>query len=261
VGYREDVAQFWDAHVAGWLDGADAMDDSLECWFLSYQGEGSGLVSRDGLTEPYHGDLLGEPKAVVLGLNPGRYHPEFQSRAGIFAGEIRSCGSYTAWATTGPYVRPPWTDRMGRNRYFAARLGFAGRLADIEDPQPNDLLVFELYPWHSIKVTARMRPPSELIERFVWQPISELDVSHVFAFGREWDHLASGLRLPQVAALGSGGLDYGSTVATRAVRIYRLRSGQHLVVEWHSGSAGPPGLQETVLLRDAVQRSTPVVRN
>jgi hypothetical protein len=49
-------------------------------------------VTRDGFTEAYEGDLLGlvgTPRVVVLGLNPGGYSPRFQARDGIFANELR----------------------------------------------------------------------------------------------------------------------------------------------------------------------------
>jgi hypothetical protein len=109
---RERVAGFWDEHVGAWLAGEDPMADPLPRWFASFQGRGAGRVTREGFPEPYTGDLLGRvglPRLVVLGLNPGVYHPRFQARDGIFADEIRQYGSYGAWMATGPYFRPPWT--------------------------------------------------------------------------------------------------------------------------------------------------------
>ncbi len=114
------------------------------------------------------------------------------------------------------------------------------------------MVVFELFPWHSKEVSGGMRPPPDIINEFVWSPISELSTDFVFAFGREWDHAASALSLTLRSALGNGGIDYGSTVASRSVRIYDLPSGQQLVVEWHSGSAGPPSSDETERLRHAL---------
>jgi hypothetical protein len=89
---RQRVAAFWDDHVSSRLSGADPMPPPLDRWFRSYQGRGLGAVTRDGLAEPYEGDLLGlvgTPRVVVLGLNPGGYSPKFQARDGIFANEIR----------------------------------------------------------------------------------------------------------------------------------------------------------------------------
>lgn len=75
----------------------------------------------------------------------------------------------------------------------------------------------------------------------------------VFTFGRPWQVLAKNLGLPLVAALGAGGDDYGSAVASRAVRAYALSSGQWLVVEWPSESAGAPSSKEIALLRQALR--------
>ncbi|MET7669566.1 anti-phage DNA glycosylase Brig1 [Micromonospora luteifusca] len=254
---RQRVAAFWDAHVESWLSGEDQIPGELESWFASYVGAGPGEVTREGFPEPYHGDLLGlerRPRMVVLGLNPGEFRPPFQARGGIFAGEIAEHGSYSRWATTCPYNRPPWTlpQNMGKNRYYLARLGFTRRWLQDSSADHRDLLIFECYPWHSKALTAPLRPPPEVIEEFVWQPIAELPVRDVFAFGRSWDGIAQALKLPLTGRLGLGGTDYGSKVPSRAVRTYGLPSGQRLVVEWHSGAAGPPSAKETALLREAL---------
>ncbi|SIM77068.1 hypothetical protein [Micromonospora cremea] len=137
-------------------------------------------------------------------------------------------------------------------RYYGARLAFTRRWLQDPNADHRDLLIFECYPWHSKALTAPLRPPSEVIEEFVWQPIAELPVRDVFAFGRPWDAIAQALELPLTGRLGSGGRDYGSKVPSRAVRTYGLPSGQRLVVEWHPGSAGPPSAKETALLREAL---------
>jgi hypothetical protein len=51
----------------------------------------------------------------VTYLNPGHYHPNFQARETIFADEIRGHGTYSEWASTGPYLRAPWTTTIGKN--------------------------------------------------------------------------------------------------------------------------------------------------
>ncbi len=233
------------------------MPGELESWFASYVGAGPGEVTREGFPEPYHGDLLGlehTPRMVVLGLNPGEFRPRFQARDGIFAKEIEEHGSYSRWATTCPYNRPPWTlpQEMGRNRYYQARLSFTRRWLQDPSADHRDLLIFECYPWHSKSITAPLRPPSEVIDEYVWPPIAELPVRDVFAFGRPWDGIAQALGLRQTRKLGFGGTDYGSKVSGRTVRTYGLPSGQRLVVEWHPGSAGPPSAKETALLREAL---------
>jgi hypothetical protein len=97
-----------------------------------------------------------------------------------------------------------------------------------------------------------MRPPPDVVDAFVWQPIAELPSREVFAFGRPWDHLVSGLGPPRTQALGASGRDYGSTVHSRAIRVYALPSGQRLIVEWHEGSAGPPSRTEIASLKAAL---------
>jgi hypothetical protein len=252
AGARERVAEFWDEHVRLWLAGADPLPDPLPDWYACYQGTGAGSVTRDGFCEPYAGDLLGSPRMVVLGLNPGRFFPRFQARNGVFADEIREHGSYRRWMATAPYFRSPWTTEVGPNRYYLRRLTFARRWLDDPTVAKHELLIFEAYPWHSISVTAAMKPPGAIIDEFVWQPIAEIDVPVVFAFGKPWHHVADKLGLPLAEALGLGGRPFGSAVPGRAVRIYELPQGQRLVVEWHAGDAGPPGASEVVALRAAL---------
>lgn len=249
---RQAVATFWDEHIKAWLAGGDPMPQPLPQWFDAFKGKGLGKVTRDGFPEPYIGDLLGVttiPQVVVLGLNPGEYHPDFQARDGRFAAEIQQCGSYSAWAATGPYLRAPWTAAKGRNGYWVDRVTFAGRWLGKPTATHHNLLVFEFYPWHSKKITAAMKPAPEIIDQFVLRPIAELPVPDVFAFGKPWNHLAHAMGLRCLDKLGQGGSPYGSQVPSRAVRTYALPSGQRLVVEWHSGSFGPPSESETAILR------------
>lgn len=256
ISARRRVADFWDTHVEAWLGGDDHLTPRLSTWFDSYQGVGAGGATRAGFPEPYFGDLVGverTPRVVVLGLNPGGYCPRFQARDGIFAHEIKQYGSYSRWAATGPYARSPWTQEMGKNRYHRARVRFAQRWLDDPNADHRDVLIFECYPWHSESLTAPLMSPPDLIEEFVWQPIAELPVPEVFAFGRAWDDLAQTRGLPRAGSFGKGGLlSYDSKVADRAVRVYALPSGQRLVVVWQPGYAGPPDAAETASLRAAL---------
>jgi hypothetical protein len=249
---RARVAAFWDAHINVWLASGDPLPPSLKRWFDAYKGVGDGQPTLDGFPEPFHGDLLGlvrEPRMVVLGLNPGEFRASFQALDGTFADEIRKAGPYSRWATTCPYDRDPWIAHRGINKYYRNRLQFTRNWLDDSAVDHRDLLIFEFYPWHSKKINGPMKPPPEVIDEFVWQPIAELPVQQVFAFGRPWNDLAQTLELPLIDKLGSGGRPYGSQKASRAVRTYALPSGKQLVVEWHSGGAGPPSAKETAILR------------
>jgi hypothetical protein len=250
------VVEFWDEHVWQWLSGADPMADPLPEWYASYAGSGPGIVTRDGFVEPYLGDFLGhesEPRLVIMGLNPGYFDPPHQARDGMFADEIRDeYGSYSAWARSCPYDRDAWTAAHGPNNYFRSRLNFTRTWLDDAAATMNDMLVVELYPWHSARVTSAMHPPADVLTAFVWEPLAELAVRHYFAFGRPWVAAATELGLDLTAALGRGGNDYHSAVPSRAVRVYTTPTGHTLVVEWHAGSAGPPRASEVEILRHAL---------
>jgi hypothetical protein len=110
----------------------------------------------------------------------------------------------------------------------------------------RDVLVLELFPWHSSKVTAAMRPDSALVERYVWRPLADIDIPVVFAFGKHWLSVVQGLNLleqPVNASFSS---------ASRWLRVFTLPSGQRLAVVWQSGYSGPPGPNDTQALRQAL---------
>ena len=228
------MSDFWDAHTAAWLAGEDPLTGNLSRWFRSYEGTGRGAVTRDGFVEPYQGDLLGregQPRVVILGLNPGQYFPDLQSRQGLFAAEIKQAGSYSAWVRDHPYDNKTWLARHRPNRYYLARLGFTHRWLCDPAATYNAMLIFEMYPWHSTGLTGHIHPPPDVIDQFVWQPIRETGIEHVFAFGAPWARLARLLDLQVLDVLGRGGRDYGSDVASRTVTLFALPGGQTLVAE------------------------------
>jgi hypothetical protein len=116
----------------------------------------------------------------------------------------------------------------------------------------DQLLTLELYPWHSARVTAPIRPPAEIIETFVWQPLADIQVELIFAFGKPWLGMCNALGLLEVGRWGRGGVDLGSPVASRAAVAFALPSGQWMVVSWQSGYAGPPGSADALRLRERI---------
>jgi hypothetical protein len=249
---REQIADFWDEHTNAWLDGRDPMPDPLPRWYESYAGRGAGQVSREAFAEPYGGDLRGEPRIVILGLNPGSAQLDFQGRDGIFANEIRASHSYSTWAAGHPYLGETWSRAKGDNRYGRSRLRFAREWLDDDDLSPAQMLTFELYPWHSTSVTASMAPPVDVIERFIWEPIAETSTPVVFAFGKPWLRICENLGLEKIGHWGRGGADLGSPVVSRAAVAFALPSGQWVVVCWQAGYAGPFGREDALRLRDHI---------
>lgn len=250
--HRNRIADFWDSVIDEFLEGAFPLPPPLDRWINAYSGSGEGAVDHDAFPEPYAGPILGDARAVVLGLNPGTSFPAWQHRDGILANEIRSLGGYRHMARTSAVSREPWLSDLGPVGYYTNRLRLMQRWN--EDPSLGDehLLTFELYPWHSRKVTGAMRPDPDIIDSMIFKPISETGVRHVFAFGAEWFRVLDGLGLERVVTLGMGGEPYGSRVASRTVSIYRGEGDFVIVVEKHSGSAGPPSTIETEILREAL---------
>ncbi|MDX6244537.1 MAG: hypothetical protein QOE76_2260 [Frankiales bacterium] len=247
---RDDVAAHWDDVVARFFKSEDPHrnDGELAEWFSGYAGAGRGTVTTEAFPEPYLGPLstaAGQPRVVALGLNPGEADLRFQGRDGVFAGEIAERG-FSQWAVTEPYLREPWAGAHRRNRYHEGLRTFARRWTGDPDVGSRDVLVMELFPWHSDKVTATMSPSPRLIDRFIWQPIAELDVPVVFAFGAPWRRVAGALGLPE--------LDVASDFSTpaRRLRVFALPGGQRLVVVWQAGYAGPPGAPDVALLTRAL---------
>ena len=254
-----DLASFsaaWNETIEAFLAGGPAVPDHLKAWFSGYRGTGRGAIVVDAMPEPWVGPL--DPtrcRGVMLGLNPGHAHLDFQARDGIFADEVKAGGDYATWASTWPYLREPWVGAKGPNRYHRSRHRFLQTWTDTSDLPASAMVVFEMYPWHSTSVTAAMRPDPGIIREWVLEPIRALDAP-VFAFGAPWLDLLPRLGLPEVDRLGRGGRSYPTKVASRTVPVFDL-GGQAIVAEKHSGSAGPPSTVETLTLRDALGHHSP----
>ena len=119
------------------------------------------------------------------------------------------------------------------------------------------MVAFELYPWHSPRFTGRLdiEDAQDFVEEYVWKPVKELGAP-VFAFGEPWFRFLKNrvLDLREVERLGRDGKPYGSRVPSRSAVVLQGRNGLTVIVEKHSGSAGPPSHEETILLREAFIR-------
>ncbi|MBW3599781.1 MAG: hypothetical protein KY475_21240 [Planctomycetes bacterium] len=244
------VAELWDQVVADFLRGeATTVRPPLDRWFRAYSGRGRGAVDLRCFPEPYLGDILGSPRAAILALNPGASAPSFQAPDGVFANEIRIMGSYRKWAKSWAYLREPW----GYNGHHQRRMSFLRRWFGDNDFQPDERIDFELYPWHSGKITGAMRPEAGIIRDFVWEPLRELGVEYIFAFGRPWLNLLSELpEIKVVDRIGDGGRSYATSMkpgSRIAVVKANTPSGAWLIIEKHSGSAGPPGGPEIEIIK------------
>jgi hypothetical protein len=161
---------------------------------------------------------------VALGLNPGPADIRFQGAGGVFAREYEEMGGFSAWAVTEPYLREPWVRGHPRNRYHENLRAFARRWLDDPSVRSRDVLVFELYPWHSDAATAAFSPDADLVEEFIWRPVSEVDVGEVFAIREAWQRHAERLGLPEQP------FELMFTDKTRRARFFKLPSSQRLIV-------------------------------
>jgi hypothetical protein len=187
---------------------------------------------------------------VILGINPGIGYQELQSRDGTWAERIRRT-SYSRCLNRVAFDDPAWLLLHGRNSpYWANLMRFTRRWTNDPSVAAPQVLNLELYPWHSDSVKGAMTPPAEILDTYVWRPLAEIEVSHVFAFAAGWQHVCASLGWPLLERYGPGYTPVpGSTVAGWNVAIFGMPSGQKAVVSWQGGYAGPPGLERTVALR------------
>lgn len=252
---REQVAEFWDEAINRFLAGEFPQEPPLDTWMASYRGAGQGVVDFEAYPEPYHGNILGDVKAVKLALNPGTPVPEFHYRHGWYAQEIRELGSFRRFNEQGgSRYDHIWYEKVGPPSHRDVRLTFAQRWLGLSSLTKDQLLTFELYPWHSRRVIGDMAPPPSVIREFVLEPIAETGVKHAWAFGAPWFRVLDRIGLKRVVTLGKEGEKYSSAVESRSVAVFEGLGGTLICVEKHSGSAGPPSASETELLKEEFRK-------
>jgi len=252
TGSREWVSDFWDEVVAGFFAGRQphVEDETLRLWHSAYAGVGKGEVTTLAFPEPYVGPMSptrGEPRLVILGLNPGAADLKFQGRGGVFDREMQAFGSYAGWAASAPYLRPPWLNATRqRNKFHEDRLRFARRWTNDDAVRGEDVLAIELFPWHSVGLTAPIRPDVRLVETFVWGPLREIESPVVFAFGKDWVAVARMLGLREISV----SVDF--SVAMRRLNSFELPTGQRLAVVWQTSFLSVPSSYDVEAVRDAL---------
>jgi len=254
--HRDSVADFWDSYFDAWLGGDDPVKDPLPRWKASYRGTGLAAVQEEFSADPYTGDLRGEkvtPRMVMLGLNPGVGYPELHGRRplGTWMDRIAS-SSYSRCLNRFPYGDPAWRMVHGKeSTYWQRIVAFSRRWTGDDDLAATAILNMELYPWHSQRLaSSALRPPTDVIDAFIWGPIAEVDVPVVFAFGKPWDSVAKRLGLPVLAHYGP--TDLGAADMNWNVVVYSLASQQRLIVNWQRGNSTPPGAARLTTFRQAV---------
>jgi len=254
---RNEIADIWDALLRGWQKGEDLPTELIQ-WRDCYEGTGKGSVQLDYYPDLFVGDLRGfrkEPRLVTLGLNPGVAYPGLQSRDGIWAKNIAKEGYSRCFARSPEEDPNNWKQyNKKRSKYWMNMVRFVKRWLDDPDANHQDVLNFELYPWHSEKLSAAIDPPHDLIKKYVFNPISEINVADVLAFGADWFRLIN--RWPGLSKLFEFSNERLSQSNTSNWKLaaYRLPSGQRLVLSSQKGYSGPPGSERAKRMREILAR-------
>jgi len=255
---RTRVADFWDAAIQGWLQLDEMLTRELLDWRNSYSGSGHGALQLQYYPDPFVGDLRGvrkEPRLIVLGLNPGPAYPDLQSWDGIWARRIAEESYSRCFRRSHAEDPETWRQRHGReSRYWGNLTRFLQRWLSDPTATHQDILNMELYPWHSAKLSAPIKVPASIIDKFVLQPLSEISVKEIFAFGADWfRHVTTLPSLREVRVFRPRELHLAdSDKHGWRLAVYELPSKQHLILSAQTGYAGPPGTDRTKRMREYI---------
>ena len=252
--HRIQVADFWDDVLNNWRADPQMRDlpEVLRRWRQSYQGE----VNLTAYPEAFIGDLRGEirePRLIVLGLNPGIAYPELQGSNGIWTQAARKLTYSRSSELRTPFNNENWTRSHSRDsRYFVLLDPFARRWLEDNSAGVADILNIEMFPFHSNRLTHKIRPPHDTIKSYVWAPLREMEEDVVFAFGADWVAVCE--NLPLIASYGPYQWQRelkGPTYGNWQVNVYSLET-KRVVVSWQKGFSGPPGDERIPELRRVV---------
>jgi hypothetical protein len=260
------LALMWDEVVTKFLDGDPPWTNELRPWLDAYRGATPATKRVDAaMPEPFNGRLDRKPKAIMLALNPGNAFmgaqtwmgrqpmPDLQSRWGRFAQEINeSGGSYTNWARR-PFDWPA-LNGGSPHPFVTSRMGFVNNWVLGDTVEPDEVVWFDLYPWHSkswSSIDVRHADVQDLIDTYLAQPIAALDSDWTFAFGKPWFEVLPAIGFDKVVEIGGTSSDrWDNQTPSRIVGVFVSRSsGCRITAMRHIGGAGPPKQSEVASLR------------
>lgn len=252
---RTEVADFWDSVLEGWRADPELKDvpEVLREWRKSYAGE----VDLRHYPEGFVGDLRGEqrePRIVVLGLNPGIGYEPLTGAHGKWVQAIKEHSYSRSSQHRVPFENADWRKlHNGKDSLYWVRLiNFARRWFGDDRAGVADVLNFEMFPFHSNNLKANIRPPNDIIDRFVWAPLQEMEAKVVFAFGKPWHEVCANLLGNPIASYGPRALG-DKTNGNWQVKVFSFEK-KHIVVSSQQGFSGPPGPNNIEGLRSVVER-------
>jgi hypothetical protein len=247
--------------IANWLAGDREPPQQLRAWFTAYKGGGAGAIDLDCYPDPFVGDLRGirkSPRLVLLGLNPGIGHQNLQGPDGAWSQRIKK-ESYSRCFQRSPPEDPIiWKENNGGkgSAYWQKLIRFTKTWLQDDYAGIEDILNFELYPWHSKKLTDTISVPPEIVSRYVIEPLRELGSREVFGFGAPWFRVVDGLpdlfrkiRILEGAELN----DNKNANSGWRLGVFDLGADMRFVVSAHKGSAGPRRAELIETMREVVR--------
>ena len=125
------------------------------------------------------------------------------------------------------------------SRYFVLLDPFARRWLEDNSAGVADILNIEMFPFHSNRLTHKIRPPHDTIKSYVWAPLREMEEDVVFAFGADWVAVCE--NLPLIASYGPDQWQRelkDPTYGNWQVNVYSLEM-KRVVVSWQKGFLRP----------------------
>ena len=263
-----ELADLWNSAHTAWADdqpGPAALDRWREC----YSGTGASAIDELAMPEPWTGDLTSKPEVVALGIHPGTADPAFHHRGGAFPNVIHDQlgGSYSEWASPGPYFGSLWKSAHGTNAQVGHRLRFMSAWTGV-DLTPAQVVEFPVFPWHTAKWNSgAFHADPDIVREYVLEPIASTGATWAFGFGKDWWELIEALNLPILDRLGDGGRPYPTQVDHRRWLVAEGPDGLRIAAMRLDSMPIPPNLDETRDLRrvlengpagDNQQRSMPL---
>lgn len=249
-----ELADIWNATHAAWAAG-QALPSELEEWRNSYAGEGKNAADDLAMAEPWIGDLSIQPEAVTMGIHAGAADPAFHHRGGAWPNTIDSMhdGSYSSWASSGPYVGSRWESSHGVNVHMSRRQNFLSAWTGRE-LVASQVVDFPLYPWHTAKWNgAAFTPDAETLKKYVLEPIASTGARWAFGFGKDWWDVIEALDLRILDQLGDGGRPYATRVDHRRWLVAEGPDDLRIAVMRLDTMPIPPSAEETHDLRRVLE--------
>ena len=245
-----ELADLWNSAHSAWADDQPG-PAALDRWRACYSGTGTGAIDELAMPEPWVGDLTCEPEVVTMGIHPGKADPAFQYRGGAFPNAIHDQhgGSYSEWASLGPYFGSLWKSAHGANAHAGHRLRFLSAWTGV-DLTPSQVVDFPVFPWHVADwKSSAFRADPDVLREFVLEPIASTGAKWAFGFGKDWWDLIEALDLPILDRLGDGGRPFLTHVDHRRWLVAEGPDGLRIAAMRLESMPTPPNLEETRDLR------------